>query len=79
VRTVVRCRRKVGLVDLDMFAAGLGQTAEVVVQQLAKVEHHRGEIAIMLVIGDCGQQVRPGHRDLDRFARERRYRPEFID
>jgi hypothetical protein len=42
---VIGCRRKVGLVDLNMRAAGLGQTAEIVVQQLAEVEHHRGEIA----------------------------------
>jgi hypothetical protein len=33
----------------------------------------------MLVVSDCGQQMRPGHRHLDRLTGEFRHRFEFLD
>src|SRR5215472_1166845 len=65
---LIACRRKIGIVDLNMLAPGLRQTAEVVVEQLTQIEHHLAEITVIFVKGNCRQQVRPGHRDLYRFA-----------
>ena len=67
------------LVDLDVAATGLDQHVEVVAQQLARVGHHVGDIAVMLVVGDLAQHVRSGHGDLDRLVRQRRDGLEFVD
>ena len=60
--------REQRLVDLDVLAARLDQHAEIVPQQLADIGHHPGDVAVMLVVGDLRQHVRPGHGDLDRPA-----------
>ena len=71
--------REQRLVDLDVLAAGFGEQLEIVAQQLAEIGHHPGDVVVVLVIGDLGQHVRPGHGDLDRPARQRRHRLEFVD
>jgi hypothetical protein len=72
-------RREVGLVDLNMLAAGRGQFLEILMQQLAEVRHHPRQVVVIFIIGNRGQEMRAGHGDLDGFTGKGRYAPEFVD
>jgi hypothetical protein len=56
------------LIDLDVPASGLLEAPEVAADELGQIQHHRPEFAVMLVVGDLGQHVRPGHGHLDIMA-----------
>ena len=76
---IVARRCQIGLIDLNMLAAGFGKPTEIVVQQLCCIEHHPLRVVVVLVIGHGRKEMRPGHRYFYRSAGKLGNRLEFIN